>query len=87
MSEYIVPAELKEDVAELLREKALIAFESLGCEDYGRVDFRLTKDNKAYCFEVNTLPGMTSHSLVPKMARAAGIDFPELVDMIIKSAL
>ena len=87
MSEYIVPADLNEDVVELLKEKALIAFESLGCEDYGRVDFRLTKNNEAYCFEVNTLPGMTSHSLVPKMAKAAGIEFHELVDMIIKSAL
>jgi D-alanine-D-alanine ligase len=87
MSKYIVPAEIDAIVENELKEKALIAFNSLGCKDYARVDFRLTKDNKAYCFEVNTLPGMTSHSLVPKMAKAAGIEFEELIDLIIKSAL
>ena len=64
-----------------------MAYNSLGCEDYGRVDFRLTKEGVPYCFEINTLPGMTSHSLVPKMAKAAGIEFDKLVDMIIKAAL
>lgn len=87
MSEYIVPAEIEPKVEEELKKQAKIAFESLGCEGYGRVDFRLTKDNIPYCFEVNTLPGMTSHSLVPKMAKSAGIEFHELVDMIIKAAL
>ncbi|PID57455.1 MAG: D-alanine--D-alanine ligase [Ignavibacteriae bacterium] len=87
MSEYIVPAELDKNVEKEMKKQALIAFNSLGCKDYARVDFRLTKDNKFYCFEINTLPGMTSHSLVPKMAKAAGINFEELVEMIIKSAL
>ncbi len=87
MSEYIVPANVDKKVEDKLKEKALLAFKSLGCKDYGRVDFRLTKNNEAFCLEVNTLPGMTTHSLVPKMAKAAGIKFDELVDIIIKSAL
>lgn len=87
MSEYIVPAEIDYNAEEELKKQAMIAFESLGCEDYARVDFRLTKENIPYCFEVNTLPGMTSHSLVPKMAKSAGIEFHELVDMIIKAGL
>jgi D-alanine-D-alanine ligase len=87
MSEYIVPADIDESVEIELRRQAKLAYNSLGCKDYGRVDFRLTKEGFPYCFEINTLPGMTSHSLVPKMAKAAGIEFDKLVDMIIKSAL
>ena len=87
MSEYIVPAILNSEEEEKLKYQARIAFNSLGCEDYGRVDFRLTENGEIYCFEVNTLPGMTSHSLVPKMAKASGIEFEELVDLLIKSAL
>lgn len=87
MSEYIVPAKIDDEIKVEIERQAKIAFESLGCEDYGRVDFRLTENGVPYCFEVNTLPGMTSHSLLPKMANADGIIFDELIDMIIKSAL
>lgn len=87
MTDYIVPAEIPPKVAEHLQHQALLAFNSVGCESYARVDFRLTKDYKTYCLEVNTLPGMTSTSLVPKMAKAAGISFEELIDRIIKQAL
>ncbi|MFH1195958.1 MAG: D-alanine--D-alanine ligase [bacterium] len=84
MSEYFVPANIPEDVAVHLQHQALLAFNSVGCKNYARVDFRLTSDYKTFCLEVNTLPGMTSHSLVPKMAKAAGISFNELIDRIIK---
>ncbi len=87
MTEYIIPAEIPPKIAEHLQHQALLAFNSVGCESYARVDFRLTKDYKTYCLEVNTLPGMTSTSLVPKMAKAAGIGFEELIDRIVKSAL
>ncbi len=87
MTDYIVPAEIPPKVAEHLQHQALLAFNSVGCQSYARVDFRLTKDYKTYCLEVNTLPGMTSTSLVPKMAKAAGISFEELIDRIIKNAL
>lgn len=83
-SEYEVPAMIPPKVAEHLQHQALLAFNSVCCESYARVDFRLTKDYKTYCLEVNTLPGMTSLSLVPKMAKAAGITFEELIDRLIK---
>lgn len=87
MTEYIVPADLPKEVVNDLNDQTIKAFNALGCEDYGRIDFRLDKNNIPYCLEVNTLPGMTSHSLVPKMAKADGTTFAELVDMIIQSAL
>ena len=83
MSKYITPAELERETIKHLEWQALLAFQSLGCGGYGRVDFRLSPENKTYCLEVNTLPGMTSHSLVPKMAAAAGISFTDLIEMII----
>lgn len=87
MSEYIVPAEIPDDVAKSLQEIAVLASKSLRCEVYARVDFRLSPDNKPYALEVNTLPGMTSLSLVPKMAKAVGIAFEQLIDRIIKLSL
>lgn len=87
MSEYEVPANLPEWIQQELQSQALRAFKALGCSVYGRMDFRLSKDFKTYCLEVNTLPGMTSTSLVPKMAKAVGISFEELIDGIIKLSL
>jgi len=51
------------------------------------VDFRMNPEGKFYCLEVNTLPGMTEHSLVPKAARAAGISFSQLTDRIVQLSL
>ncbi len=87
MSEYIVPAEIPDKVSKHLQQQALLAYRSVGANAYGRVDFRVTEDWKSFCLEANTLPGMTSHSLVPKMAKAVGIGFEELVDRIVKFAL
>jgi D-alanine-D-alanine ligase len=86
-TDYIVPAEIPQKIAEHLQHQALLAFNSIGCESYARIDFRMTNDFKSYCLEVNTLPGMTSTSLVPKMAKAAGISFEDLIDRIIKNSL
>ena len=87
MSEYIVPAKIPDDVAIKAKQQALTVFHSLGCEGYARVDFRLDNDNELYCLEVNTLPGMTPLSLVPKAAKAVGISFDELIKRIIQQAL
>ena len=87
MSEYEVPANIPEDVFKKIQSQALLAFQSLGCETYSRIDFRLNQDNQAYCLEVNTLPGMTSTSLVPKMAKVVGISFEELIEKIIRLSL
>ena len=86
-SNYITPAEIPEDKSKEIQAIGLKAFKVLGCEGYARVDFRFGEDSRFYCLEVNTLPGMTAHSLVPKAAKAVGIDFPELVDRITKLAL
>jgi len=87
MSEYIVPAQIPADVFKSVQKQALLAFNSLGCEGYARVDFRLSDTHQTFCLEVNTLPGLTPTSLVPKMAKAVGISFEELIDRIIKQAL
>jgi len=87
MSEYIVPANIPDDVAKQAQQQALTAFHSIGCEGYSRVDFRLDNNNDLFCLEVNTLPGMTATSLVPKAAKAAGISFEELIKKIIQQAL
>lgn len=87
MSEYEVPANIPPKIADHLQRQALLAYNSVGCSNYARVDFRLSNDSRSYCLEVNTLPGMTSTSLVPKMARAVNISFEDLIDRIIKYSL
>jgi D-alanine-D-alanine ligase len=66
---------------------SLKAFQALGCYGYARADLRLSPQGIPYLLEINTLPGMTEHSLVRKAARADGIDFAELVEKIIALAL
>ena len=87
LSQYIVPADVTEDVFNKMQQQAIKAFRSLRCKVYGRVDFRLNDENIPFCLEVNTLPGMTETSLVPKMANAVGISFEELIDRIIRNSL
>lgn len=87
MSEYEVPAKIDLDVFRQLQESAIKAYNAVGCRGYGRVDFLLNEKNEYYCLEINTLPGMTSHSLVPKMAAYIGIDFSNLCELIIDEAL
>lgn len=87
MSQYFVPADIPPDTALEIQNQAELTFKTLLCKDFGRVDFRMTRDNKFYCLEANTLPGLTSTSLLPKMAKAAGIEFEELIAKIISLAL
>jgi len=87
MSEYIVPAELPENTFNETGMLALKAFDAIGCDTYARVDFKYRDGETPYCLEINTLPGMTPLSLVPKMAKAVGISFEELIDRIIKNTL
>jgi D-alanine-D-alanine ligase len=65
---------------------ALEAFRVLGCSGWGRVDAMLDRDGKLQLLEVNTIPGMTDHSLVPMAARAKGISFEDLVVRILDTA-
>jgi D-alanine-D-alanine ligase len=86
-TEYICPAPLPDLELKRLGELAFTAYQALGCRHYGRADFRLRNDGAAYCLEVNTIPGMTATSLVPKAAAAVGISFSELVDRLVNMAV
>lgn len=85
-TEYIVPANLDVAVAERAQDLAKRTFDLLGCRGLGRVDFRLSNEGELFVLEMNNLPGFTTHSLLPKAARAAGIEFPELCRRIMESA-
>lgn len=87
MTEYICPADLPEKISDVLKEKSLLAHKALCCKAYSRVDFRLNPKGEYYCLEVNTLPGMTELSLVPKAASAVGISFNDLLNRIIELSL
>lgn len=82
MSEEIFPANLPTPLAEECGRLALRAHEALKLGGYSRVDFRLTPGGELVCLEVNTLPGMTSTSLMPQSAAVVGIPFPELCERI-----
>lgn len=82
-TEYFVPARIDEETAKRTQEVALAAFDLLGCSGVARVDVRLDPSNHPYVLEVNTIPGMTATSLVPKAAAAAGVSFPELCERIL----
>ncbi|MDP8212671.1 MAG: D-alanine--D-alanine ligase [Candidatus Zapsychrus exili] len=78
MTNYIVPAEISVNTADTIKEQALKAHRALGCSDFSRVDFILSKDNIGYVLEVNTIPGFTSTSLLPKAAKEFGLNFNQL---------
>jgi D-alanine-D-alanine ligase len=83
----IFPADLTEEKTRLLQELALKAHRALKLDDYSRVDFRMDDQGNFWCLEVNTLPGMTAMSLLPKSAAAVGINFTELCEHICRLAI
>jgi len=87
MTEEICPAPIPEDLALRMQDLALRAHHALRLGDYSRADFILNGGGEIYCLEVNTLPGMTPASLVPKEARATGILYDDLCEMIVQLAL
>ncbi|MCC6202486.1 MAG: D-alanine--D-alanine ligase [Gammaproteobacteria bacterium] len=76
---YRCPSRVKAKLEASIAETALLAFDAVGARGWGRVDLMLDEQNQPWFIELNTVPGMTDHSLVPMSARAAGIDFDELV--------
>ena len=86
-AQEIFPADLTPDQAERARELALRAHRALKLECYSRADFRMDAAGELWCLEVNTLPGLTSGSLLPRSAAAVGIDFPDLCERICAAAL
>ncbi len=87
LTEFVVPAELDEGTTRRVQDVALRAHRALGCFGYSRVDLRVTPRGEPYVLEVNTLPGMTQTSDLPKAAEAAGIPFDELVERMLETAL
>ena len=83
----ICPAPLAPELTARVQEAAIAAHRCLGLSGYSRTDFRLTDEGELFALEVNTLPGMTSASLVPKEAAAAGIDFGELLETLLSYAV
>lgn len=84
---YQVPASLPEDIYSQVQDLGLAAHKALDCRVFSRVDMIYTDDNQIAVLEVNTVPGLTATSLVPKAARAAGISFEELCSKIIEYSL
>ncbi|MFC1536028.1 D-alanine--D-alanine ligase [Candidatus Neomarinimicrobiota bacterium] len=87
MSEYICPAKLPNILTEKIKNIALDIFNILQCSGYARADFILDKNNDPWFLEINTLPGLTATSLVPKSAMAAGTSFNDLIQMIINESI
>lgn len=86
-TDYYCPADLSETVTREVQSLALAAYNAVGVEVYARVDILLDKEMVPYVLEINTIPGMTSSSLVPKAAAAVGISFPELCEKIAQISL
>lgn len=86
MTEYLVPADLADNMTSRINDIALQCHTLLGCCSISRVDFILDRRGTPYVLEVNTMPGMTPTSLVPKAAKAAGINFGLLVEIILNDA-
>lgn len=87
LTEFILPAELPEDVATQIQEATKEAHRALDCRGMSRTDFMVSSDNRFYILEINTIPGMTNLSDLPAQAKAMGVGYDELVECILKSAL
>jgi D-alanine-D-alanine ligase len=85
-SAEIIPARISKKNEDAVRNLSLKVFKAIGAKGFARVDFILKK-NKLYILEINTIPGLTKMSLLPKEAKAAGIFYPKLLDMIIGYAI
>ncbi len=86
-TEYLCPAPFDHSVSEAIQSAALASFKAVGGRDYARVDVMVDGENRPFVLEVNTLPGMTETSLLPKAAAAAGLSYEDLCDRMIQMAL
>lgn len=84
---YICPCGLPSESEARLKQLALAAFQSVGAKGWGRVDVMADAEGEFYLLELNTVPGMTDHSLVPMAAKAAGLSFTDLVLAILRQTL
>ncbi len=83
MTDYVVPAEVDENLRQMIQDISVQAHKSLECYGISRVDLMLDEKERPFVLEINTMPGMTETSLVPKAAAAAGIEFKKLVEIIL----
>jgi len=86
-TQYLCPCGLSAEAEAEAGGIALAAFEAVGARGWGRVDLMREADGRSWLLEINTVPGMTSHSLVPMAARAAGLDFDGLVMRILATSI
>ncbi len=86
LTEYYCPARVSETIALQTRNISIEAFAAVQAESFGRVDLRYSKEGEPFVLEVNTIPGMTETSLLPKAAAAAGISFDEMVEILLLEA-
>ena len=82
-----VPAEIRPELADQVRQLAIKTFQAIGCEGLARVDVFVTSDGQVVVNEINTMPGFTQHSMFPRMWAASGVQYPELVERLITLAL
>ena len=87
LTEYILPPQVSPSVFDILKVLALKAHNALGCSGATRVDFILDEFDNPFLLEINTIPGMTETSLLPKIAKLAGIEFPFLIERILSLSL
>ncbi len=85
-TQYICPADIDKKLYKKIQEDALTVYKVLGCKGAARVDF-LLKESSPYFLEINTIPGLTDHSLLPKAAAYRGITFEKLIEEMIKDAV
>ena len=83
----VCPADISQEAASRMQEQTLRAFHALKLAVYARADFLMDENENLYCLEVNTLPGMTEASLLPKEAKAVGIEYGDLCERIIRETL
>ncbi|WOO43555.1 D-alanine--D-alanine ligase [Rubellicoccus peritrichatus] len=86
-SDYRYPAEIDERLAQHIRESAESVFTVCGCRDFARVDFILVEEGRPCFLEINTIPGLTATSLLPKSASCKGLDFPQLARRMLLPAI
>jgi D-alanine-D-alanine ligase len=86
-TKYLIPPELPRDVLARAEQYALDAYNALGCSGHSRPDLRISPSGEAFVLEVNTLPGMTATSLLPKIAKSIGMDYATLCEAILASAI
>ena len=85
-TEFICPANLSEKLVNNINKECKKAFDSIGCSGWGRVDFIIDENEKIFIIEVNTVPGLTNHSLVPMSLKHSGVSFDDLVILILETA-